>query len=120
MSVHPKRRSSTSSTRGSLDTCWEHDDDIHVVLADEREFTMIAEFPDPRCVVRLTAREPLARARHNLRALLPIEPTSSFTPLSPWIPVRLRGVLFFDKEHGQLGHAGNGAELHPVLDVARR
>ncbi len=100
----------------------EHDDDVHVVLSDERGLTMIAEFPHPDCVARLTAREPLARARHDLWALLPVEPTSSFRELEPsnWVPVHLRGVLFFDRHHGQYGQAINGVELHPVLDVARR
>ena len=98
----------------------EHDDDVHVVLSDERGLLMIAEFPHPDCVARLSAREPLARARRDLLDLLPIEPTSSFTALSPWVPVQLRGVLFFDRDHWQLGQALNGAELHPVLHVARR
>ena len=40
--------------------------------------------------------------------------------LMPAIPVRLRGVLFFDKSHGQLFGAWNGAELHPVLEVTKR
>ncbi len=83
---------------------------------------MIAEFPHPDCVARLSAREPLARARDDLLALLPADPTSSFRglELSDWIPVRLRGVLFFDRDHGQFGEGINSAELHPVLGVARR
>ncbi len=100
----------------------EHDRDVHVVLADESEVTMIAEFPHPDCVARLSAREPLARARHDLLALLPVDPTSSFRELelSDRVPVRLQGVLFFDRDHGQFGEGINGAELHPVLEVSRR
>ncbi len=95
---------------------------MHVVLSDERGLTMIAEFPRPDCVARLSARERLARARQDLLALLPVDPTSSFRELelSNWVPVQLRGVLFFDRDHGQFGQGINGAELHPVLDVARR
>jgi hypothetical protein len=33
------------------------------------------------------------------------------------IPVRVKGVGFFDFEHGQTGIAPNGIELHPVLDI---
>jgi hypothetical protein len=29
----------------------------------------------------------------------------------------VRGVVFFDVLHGQLGVAPNGIELHPVLDL---
>ena len=31
--------------------------------------------------------------------------------------LRLTGVIFFDKVHGQIGGALNGVELHPVLKV---
>jgi hypothetical protein len=96
----------------------ESDGDIHVVLKDEHGWQMVAEFPHPACVARLSSREPLARARQELRALLLLEPHSSFTHVS--LPVRIRGVLFFDRPHGQTGHAPNGAELHPVLEITRR
>jgi hypothetical protein len=29
------------------------------------------------------------------------------------------GVVFFDRNHGQIGAAWNGVELHPVLAVER-
>jgi hypothetical protein len=97
----------------------EPDNDIHVVVQDENGWHLVAEFPHPSCVARLSSREPLARARQELRALLPLEPHSSFTH-GVRIPVRIRGVFFFDRPHGQTGHAPNGAELHPVLEVTRR
>lgn len=33
------------------------------------------------------------------------------------IPVRITGVAFFDRPHGQTGRALNGIELHPLLDI---
>src|SRR6266536_1498175 len=33
------------------------------------------------------------------------------------IPVRVSGVGFFDRPHGQTGRATNGIELHPVLNI---
>jgi hypothetical protein len=36
------------------------------------------------------------------------------------VPVYITGVAFFDREHGQIGRASNGIELHPVLAVERR
>jgi hypothetical protein len=33
------------------------------------------------------------------------------------ILVRLKGVEFFDRAHGQTGRALNGLELHPLLDI---
>jgi hypothetical protein len=31
--------------------------------------------------------------------------------------IRLTGLIFFDKLHGQAGVAPNGVELHPILKV---
>jgi len=33
------------------------------------------------------------------------------------VPVRLTGVGFFDRAHGQIGRAGSIIELHPLLDI---
>jgi hypothetical protein len=98
----------------------EADLDIHVVISDEHGWTMVAEFPHPNCVANPTSRERLAQARQQLLALLPKVPGSNFIEVIRPIPVRLRGALFFDKAHGQIGGAPNGAELHPVLAVALR
>jgi hypothetical protein len=98
----------------------EADQDVHVVIADEHGWTMVAEFPHPNCVASPAAREVLAKARDQLLALVPKLPGSNLSELIAPIPVRLRGVLFFDKHHGQIGGAPNGAELHPVLEVTLR
>src|SRR5207248_11567901 len=37
---------------------------------------------------------------------------------SDLLPVQIKGVAFFDFEHGQTGIAPNGIELHPVLDIS--
>jgi hypothetical protein len=33
------------------------------------------------------------------------------------MPVRITGVVFFDRQHNQVGRAPNGLELHPLLDI---
>jgi hypothetical protein len=33
------------------------------------------------------------------------------------LPVRITGVTFFDRPHGQTGRSPNGLEIHPVLDI---
>lgn len=35
------------------------------------------------------------------------------------IKLRVTGVVFFDRVHGQVGVACNGVELHPVLDIEK-
>jgi hypothetical protein len=97
----------------------EPDQDIHIIIGADH-ITMVAEFPAPRCVPRVAARSVLNAARNQLLRILPTVPDS--TPQQPPtpIPVRIRGVLFFDKSHGQIGGTWNGAELHPVLEIAAR
>jgi hypothetical protein len=97
----------------------EPDGDIHLVIGSEHS-TMVVELPSPTCVPRLAARPLLDSARSQLLQLLPSLPDS--TPRQPPqpIPVRIRGVLFFDKSHGQIGGTWNGAELHPALEIMVR
>ncbi len=97
----------------------EPDQDIHVIIGSDH-VTMVAEFPSPSCVPRVAARALLNAARNQLLRILPTPPDS--TPEQPPepIPVRIRGVLFFDKSHGQIGGTWNGVELHPVLEITSR
>jgi hypothetical protein len=95
----------------------EADSDIHLVLRDSANHSMIAEIPDPRCV-RSTSRW-----RSNI-----VSTRSTWThayPLSTsWHHIRrkvtLRGLGFFDVPHGQTGVAPNAIELHPVIRLQLR
>jgi hypothetical protein len=97
----------------------EPDEDIHVIVRSEH-VTMVAEFPAPSCVPRVAARPLLNAARNQLLSILPTPPDSTPEQPSEPIPVRIRGVLFFDKRDGQMGGTSNGAEMHPVLQISRR
>ena len=92
----------------------ESDSDIHLVLTDSGGYTMIAEIPAPHCVSRSS---PFAGGVGNARAQFDAryEPTAEFKQAG--VPVKIRGVGFFDFQHGQAGVAPNAIELHPVLDI---
>lgn len=85
----------------------ESDGDYHIILRDlVTTKTMIVEIPDPKCVT--SARLP------NLAQLRDL---ALSTPLGT--KIRVTGVLFFDFAHGQIGHADNYVELHPVSGLVR-
>ena len=94
----------------------EADEDIHIVLADPRNprFTLVAEIPDPGCAGSCASGlgEQFARARASLAEVLQ-RPNPNDEP----IRIRVSGVGFFDRNHGQLGAAPNFIELHPVLTL---
>ena len=97
----------------------EPDGDVHLIIgADHR--TMVVEFPEPTCVPREAVRPVIAAARAQLLGLLPTLPDSRVQETPEPIPVRIRGVLLFDKSHGQIGGTWNGVELHPVLEIERQ
>jgi hypothetical protein len=85
----------------------EPDGDIHAIVRGGAGELMVAEFPNSIC----TAGSPQASAMEVAR--------QTFVRLMHQRVQRLRltGVLFFDKVHGQAGGAPNGIELHPVLRV---
>jgi hypothetical protein len=90
------------------------DSDYHLVVRDADGHTMITEIPSPNCVGAnspFAARIAQARAKFDAR----FGATSAFQTAN--ILVRITGVGFFDKLHGQHGVAPNGIELHPVLDI---
>ncbi len=103
----------------------ETDVDYHIVLQDPAGHTLIAEIPNPACILapnpsgpgRILVPSPLgpgiaaARARFDAR----LTATPDFQTAN--IPVQVKGVAFFDFEHGQTGIAPNGIELHPVLEI---
>ena len=99
----------------------EGDSDLHVVLQGETGATIIVEFPDAASCAPLShAPGLMQKAREAFLQLVHDRPTSSFKHLQRPIPVTVVGPLFFDKVHGQVGVAPNGAEIHPVLRVKHR
>ena len=94
----------------------EPDDDWHLLLADpdDPSRTLIAEIPHPRCpgVCRSGLAEWYAAARDSLHALLNERRPANEPPL-----LRVSGVGFFDRAHGQTAAAPNQLELHPVLRI---
>jgi hypothetical protein len=85
----------------------EADSDVHVVIQDGAH-TMIVEFPLPACAQGSLAYAAIVRARKQAAALFVGE------------RVRVTGMLFMDRPHGQTGVAPNAAELHPVFSVVKR
>jgi hypothetical protein len=93
----------------------EADSDIHVILTDGAGNTMITEIPAPHCVGRSSPfKAMIANARAEFDAKY--APATDFTNAA--VPIKVKGVGFFDFLHGQFGVAPNGIELHPVLDVS--
>jgi hypothetical protein len=91
----------------------ETDSDYHLVIQDGSGSTMITEIPDPACAAGSLFLTSIQSARGEFDAKFTA--TGSFKATS--VPVRVRGVGFFDFLHGQTGVAPNGIELHPVLDI---
>ena len=96
----------------------EEDGDFHLVLTDLKDsaLTMIGEIPDPECDVMSDCVK-LEEIRGAYNAFyseyrLPNHKVKSGK-------YKISGVFFFDKIHGQLGVAPNGAELHPVLSIKK-
>ena len=92
----------------------ETDSDYHLVLKDAQGNTMIAEIPDPACV---GAGSVFAAGIQNARSEFDGKYTVTTSFQTANIPVEVRGVGFFDFNHGQTGVAPNAIELHAVLDI---
>ena len=120
----------------------ETDVDYHLVIGDapsETEpdptaplhaHTVIAEIPNPGCVIgpnpngpgNTLLPSPLAAGIANARSQFDarIQAQTFFNAPALSIPVRVKGVGFFDFAHGQRGLAPNAIELHPVLSLTFR
>ena len=96
----------------------EDDGDVHLYLfgMQNQRASMIAEIPDPNCTGACASGlgAEFAKARATLVQIL-AEPNAADTP----ILVRVTGVGFFDRNHGQVAAAPNLIELHPVLALER-
>ncbi len=93
------------------------DSDLHVVIRNDAGESMIVEFPHPDCMLGSRILKQATEARAKFLGLLRTPPTSRFVRVRKPIRVRVTGVLFFDRVHGQTGVAPNGVELHPVLEI---
>ena len=95
---------------------WEdqEDEDVHIVLMDPQDgrTTMIAEIPQSRCAGACSSgyAHLFTAARNALRRGIAAATADT-------VRVRVMGVGFFDKDHGQTWAAPNFVELHPVLGI---
>ncbi len=93
----------------------EDNSDIHLRLRSATGKLMIGEIPRPGCV---SAASPWKSLITSARSAI----TSRYSvSLSEWHYVNrlvnVRGLGFFDEEHGVTGAAPNDIELHPVTGV---
>ena len=98
----------------------EDDKDIHVVLAQtgHLERTVVVEFANVVCadVCSSPELERIRQARQDFVTKFG-NPTTSFKAPPHITKIRIVGVGFFDRLHGQNGMAPNGIEIHPVLSM---
>jgi hypothetical protein len=92
----------------------EGDSDIHLVLFGDAAY-LIAEMPAAQCLpTRTRDRKAIVAVRKKFE-------TNCGTPANHWkqlgTVVSISGVGFFDIPHTQKPHAGNFAELHPVIGL---
>lgn len=95
----------------------EDDHDYHLALADPSDptATIVTELADPECQGAASSpyRSFLVNARNAFAALLAGRSPSALVGMI----VRVRGVGFFDFDHGQTGRARSCMELHPVISI---
>ena len=98
----------------------ETDRDYHIALADpfDSNFTIVTETADPICEGAISSgyRSSLIQARAQFDALVA---GRSLSALAGTI-VRVRGVGFYDFNHGQTGRSQSCMELHPILSIERQ
>jgi hypothetical protein len=95
----------------------EADSDIHLVLRDSANRSMIAEIPAPSCVGSSSRwKAGISGARSTWTHTYPL--STSWHHINR--AVTIRGLGFFDPPHGQAGASSNGIELHPVIRVQLR
>jgi hypothetical protein len=132
-------------SQGTEETVWElsatltgykheSDGDYHLVIADDRGNTMIAEIPDPAALApgsffaaQITAARQAFDEQFGLHeahppAAAPAAAEFSLAAMAPALTrvtesVTLQGLGFFDFAHGQDGVAPNAIELHPVISI---
>jgi hypothetical protein len=94
----------------------EDDRDFHLIVSQphHRRRTMILELPNVHCKGAASSIKKAAMRRARRRFVAACGPIgTSFTTLHGRAIVK--GVAFFDIDHGQTGVAPNAIELHPLL-----
>jgi hypothetical protein len=95
------------------------DGDFHVVIAGDSGATLVAELPKPECARAQGFAERISTARQRFVEQFGQPIRGVFRLLRRAPRVKVVGVGFFDRVHGQRGGAPNGIELHPVLSIER-
>lgn len=96
----------------------EDDFDFHIVIKDlVKNKTMIIECPDPECteVQKSSQYEQIKTVRKFFEDNF--NPVKKYKLVKGNIKLKVSGVLFFDKIHGQTGVAKNEVKLHPIISV---
>jgi len=94
----------------------EDDHDIHLVLVDQAQDSMIGEIPGTSCAE--VAASPHAADFDAAAKWVSDQlgtPGTYFKHVN--VNVTITGVLFQDFPHGQDGHAKNYREIHPVTNI---
>jgi hypothetical protein len=96
----------------------EDDSDLHLRLRSSTGETMIAEIPKPACVSSASLwKAGITAARNYVTARY-------WVSLDRWHylykKIDIKGLGFFDEEHGVTGAAPNKIELHPVIYIRFR
>lgn len=97
----------------------EDDHDYHIALADPADpsYTIVTEVADPNCngAIQSAFRGLIMKANADLTALIAGRSIGSIVGST----VRVRGVGFYDFNHGQTGRSQSCMELHPLTSVER-
>lgn len=112
----------------------EADKDYHLIITDGGKYTpggtktkatghsFIAEIPSPDCIagkkLPMNTRSQFQEQLEAVRKAFDEGPATEVGPKNEMdIPVRITGLAFFDRPHGQTGRAKNNLEIHPILNI---
>lgn len=92
----------------------ESDRDIHIVVAglENPKVTLVAEIPDSKCYGACSSGFGHLYAKAYATLMDRVRTWATDT-----LRIRIMGVGFYDRNHGQYGAAPNFIELHPVLAI---
>lgn len=95
----------------------EADRDMHIAVADPNnpDKTMVVEVVDPSCPGAKTSPH-LSKLKHARTMFQDLLGNGDLQSLEGFV-VRVRGVGFYDRAHGQTGLSDSCLELHPVLEI---
>jgi len=95
----------------------EDDGDVHCVIVDANNQTMVSEICDPTCPGIANT------SRYGMLSSLRTWFIANYHPTTSWqyptnLNIRITGVGFYDFLHGQTGIPPNGREIHPILTMS--